>query len=133
MFWSFNAIIFYTCLSFYSIVRACFIMGEKEDLKFGWVYVIFGILCFIYFLLNMGYRFTLLDSWIIVTLWGPLGFFELFVIFFVMVVSSFVLVVLGLVLLDHSGLWLARLSGVLCGFLIICFIYVNLPYTILSR
>ena len=109
-------------------------MGEKEDLKFGWVYVIFGILFCIYFLLNMGYRFMLFDRWLIVSPWGYLGFFEFFLIFVVMVGGSLVLVVFGFVLVFRGGVSVARLSGVLCGFLIICFLGVMLyPFAIVSR
>jgi len=134
MFRSFNSIIFYTCLSFYYMVRAWFIMSEKEDLNFGWVYVILGILFCTYFLINMGIRFAYFDSWVIVSPWGYLGFFEFFVIFFVMVLFSLVLVVFGLVLVAHGEVWVARLSGVLCVFLLICYLGVMIyPFIIVAR
>jgi hypothetical protein len=95
--------------------------NENEYRTFGVLYVTLGIFFSVYFLLNEGIRFALFDSRILGNLGTIGGFFLIFVIALVIVVGSLVLALFGLVLIVRGGVWVARLSGVLCAFLFICY------------
>jgi len=100
---------------------------------FGVLYVIFGIFFSVYFLLNTGIRRTLFNTWILVPPGAFWVFLLIFIIVLVMVVGSFVLVAFGFVLVFRGGVWVARLSGVLCVFLLICYLGVMIsPFMVSS-
>jgi hypothetical protein len=99
---------------------------------FGAAYVILGIWFSVYFLLNEGIRFFLFDSRFLGHMGTIGGLFLIFVIVLVMVIGSLVLALFGLVLIVHGGVWVARVSGVLCFFLVICYLGVMLyPFMII--
>ena len=89
------------------------------------MYVFSGIWLCVYFLLDPGVRIILSGSWIL----DHEEFCSLhlvFVIALVMVLGSLVLALFGLVLVVRGGVWVARVSGVLCFFLLFCYFVVML-------
>ena len=110
-------------------------MGESENeyRTLGAVYVILGCCFGVYFLLNPGIRRVLFGYWLSVPSGAYLGFILISVFVFVMVIIPFVLVLFGIVLMVRSDVWVARVSGILCIFSLICYVGVMIyPLTIMS-
>ena len=113
VFRSFYAINFYTYLSFYSIVRAWFIMDKSIYREMGVIFAIFGIWIIFYVLSN-----ELVIYWFSIS-WNYTNFiFPLVIVDF-----SVVLVVCGLVLVVcGGGVRVSCLSVYLFCFLLICYL-----------
>ena len=95
-------------------------MGTRES-KYrtvGVVYVFLGVWFCVFFLWH-----PMIQLFVFVPfghyIWRYIGFMLLFVVCLAMVVGSFVLVLFGFVLVFRGGLWFARFSGVLYGFLVV--------------
>ena len=95
--------------------------SEHEYRIFGAMYVILGLgLSFYFFFMTPGPQ---LFSSIWFVIGGEGDFLVLFLLFFGWFGSS-VLVIFGFVLLVRDVLWLVRVSGVLCIFLLLCYLFV---------
>jgi len=84
---------------------------QKKYRNLGVVYVIIGILSLAYFLSNELFRHWLFGVHNYVMFFG---YFLMFIVPSFMLVSSFCLALFGLVLGVRGGVWIARISGVLC-------------------
>ena len=98
-------------------------MGESEHEYriFGALYVILGLGLSFYFMFTMPGPQLLSANWFVT--YGE-GYLLVWFILFFGWLGSFVLIIFGLVLLVRDVLLLVLVSGVLCVFLLLCYLFV---------
>ena len=94
------------------IIICISIMSKRYYQTIGMLYMFLGTMFFFYFISQSVLR-IFSRSWIYITPVGSIWFFALCLA----VLGSLALMVLGLVLVVRSSMWVARVSGVLLGFL----------------
>ena len=109
-----------------TVILICISLMSKHYYQtMGMLYMFLGTMFFFYFIFNETINFMFFG----VENYYPWGVnFRLFALPLFIVVNSLVLMVLGLVLLVRGGVWVARASGVLLGFLLIIFIELQPSY-----
>ena len=103
-----------------TVILICIsLMSKNYYQTMGILYMFLGTMFFFYFIFNetINFMFFSVENYYS---WGVN--FRLFALSLLIVVGSLVLMVLGLVLLVRGGVWVARVSGVLLGFLLIILI-----------
>ena len=95
-------------------------MGENEYRVFGVVYVILGLwFCFFFSYITIDIQLSSY-TW----RFGPFGLsFPVFIVSMVALYGSMILVLFGFILLVNDGVWIARVSSILCIFLLFCYLF----------
>ena len=98
-------------------------MGERKNeyRLFGVMYVILGLwFCVFFSYITIDFQLSSY-TWRI----GPFGIsFPVFILSMVALYGSMILVLFGFILLVRCGVWVARVSSILCIFLLFCYLLV---------
>lgn len=109
-----------------TVILICIsLMSKNYYQTMGILYMFLGTMFFFYFIFNEKINFMFFGVENYYPWWVN---FRLFAVPLFIVVNSLVLMVLGLILLVRGGVWVARASGVLLGFLLIILIGLQPSY-----